>query len=426
MDSNWIEYKCNSGLTLFIYNKVTGEHKWPAKDKGSLKDSIAHGKPILNKEFCSIATQTDDYGCDNGCSSIYTDRGQDHVVMSDPKPEQVAAIDDKSGQDDRSSEDTILDTADRDSQSIEVVLNPHADTNCGQQNVMMLEYEQEVPSMVRVYSEGIIVLNPDNASPEKDKDVNDSSVAESNNKKDVEIHVREGNSSQQALDSLTCSYCAKKFNCKSKLVCHLRSHTGEKPFECPYCSKRFKRKHNLNSHLMQHSGDQPFQCSYCEKRFSHKSSWSYHLRTHAEEKPFECTQCEKKFVRQCDLNMHIKTHLGEKPFQCSLCQKTFLRKDHLKDHLRTHAGKKPFECPYCHKTFGQKGTLSYHIKTHTGEKPFQCSICTKKFIHRGHLNVHLQMHSGERQFECQLCQMKFSREGRLNYHLKTHGDQKAF
>ena len=29
MDTNWIEYKCKSGETLFIYNKVTGEHKWP-------------------------------------------------------------------------------------------------------------------------------------------------------------------------------------------------------------------------------------------------------------------------------------------------------------------------------------------------------------------------------------------------------------
>lgn len=40
MDSSWVEYKCNSGQTLFIYNKVTGEHKWPAKNKVSLYKNI--------------------------------------------------------------------------------------------------------------------------------------------------------------------------------------------------------------------------------------------------------------------------------------------------------------------------------------------------------------------------------------------------
>jgi len=29
MEKNWIAYRCMSGETLFIYNKETGEHKWP-------------------------------------------------------------------------------------------------------------------------------------------------------------------------------------------------------------------------------------------------------------------------------------------------------------------------------------------------------------------------------------------------------------
>jgi len=29
MDTEWTEYQCKSGQTRFIYNKVTGEHKWP-------------------------------------------------------------------------------------------------------------------------------------------------------------------------------------------------------------------------------------------------------------------------------------------------------------------------------------------------------------------------------------------------------------
>ncbi|KXJ22642.1 hypothetical protein AC249_AIPGENE26618 [Exaiptasia diaphana] len=68
----WIEYKSIYGNTLFIYNKATGEHKWPSEDGGSnLQDNIMHGLPIMAKEYCCIATQTDDYGCENGCSSKY-------------------------------------------------------------------------------------------------------------------------------------------------------------------------------------------------------------------------------------------------------------------------------------------------------------------------------------------------------------------
>jgi len=28
MDQKWIEYHCKSGQPLFLYNKITGEHKW--------------------------------------------------------------------------------------------------------------------------------------------------------------------------------------------------------------------------------------------------------------------------------------------------------------------------------------------------------------------------------------------------------------
>ena len=31
MGTEWTDYRCKSGQTLFIYNKVTGEHKWPTQ-----------------------------------------------------------------------------------------------------------------------------------------------------------------------------------------------------------------------------------------------------------------------------------------------------------------------------------------------------------------------------------------------------------
>ncbi|KAK3753537.1 hypothetical protein QZH41_006516 [Actinostola sp. cb2023] len=63
MDTEWTEYQCKSGQTMFIYNK------------GSSEDNIMMGQPIIYKEFCSVTTQTDDYGCSNGCTSMYINTG---------------------------------------------------------------------------------------------------------------------------------------------------------------------------------------------------------------------------------------------------------------------------------------------------------------------------------------------------------------
>ncbi|KAK3730655.1 hypothetical protein QZH41_007939 [Actinostola sp. cb2023] len=61
--------------------------------KGSIEDNIMFGQPIIYKELCSIATQTDDYGCSNGCTSMYIDTGLTDNNMDDasqPHPTVVA------------------------------------------------------------------------------------------------------------------------------------------------------------------------------------------------------------------------------------------------------------------------------------------------------------------------------------------------
>ena len=66
-----------------------------------------------------------------------------------------------------------------------------------------------------------------------------------------------------------CEYCKKVCPSPSKLLVHMRFHTGEKPFACETCSKTFSQRGDLVKHIRTHTGDQhkPFACEICNKTF---------------------------------------------------------------------------------------------------------------------------------------------------------------
>uniref|UniRef100_A0A3B4ALY5 C2H2-type domain-containing protein n=1 Tax=Periophthalmus magnuspinnatus TaxID=409849 RepID=A0A3B4ALY5_9GOBI len=263
---------------------------------------------------------------------------------------------------------------------------------------------------------------------------------------------------------LKCNFCDKIFSKNFDLQQHIRSHTGEKPFQCIVCGRAFAQKSNVKKHMQTHKVwpmgaastvsrspvtvkvvpllDDEDTAQNEQSQIQNQSLNTQNQQNQTQSKQmvlidssYQCQFCSNKFKTYFQLKSHLTQHKGEQVYKCVLksCSQTFQKLDQFLEHIRTHQEQLTYRCHLCNKVFPSLFELGVHQYSHcfcpqqsTRKEAtvYRCLKCQSRYSTQEALEQHLL--TASHSFPCPHCQKVFPCERYFRRHLPTHGIGRRF